>query len=254
MEDSMNEEISLIELFNIFKKNTHIIIQSVVVCVAAAAIITVFFMTPKYQAATQMLVNQTANDDSINVGEIQTSVQMITTYKEIIMGDTVLEPVVEQLNDGTTVSSLSDMVNVSNTQNSQVFTIAVTSDDPTFSATAANLLAVTFQKRIQEIFKIDNVTVVSEATDTPRKVSPSLTKNILIAFVLGVGIAVAIIIIKQMLDTRVHSEDDLQKAGFTILGTVNEMTPSELNHTRFKRKAVKPSNDSTDSVPRRRRV
>lgn len=249
----MNEEISLVELLDIFKKNIGIIVKSVVVFVVAAVIITLFFLTPKYEADTQMLVNQSSGENNINVGEIQTSVQMITTYKEFIMGDIVLEPVADQLGDGMTAKKLKDMVEVSNTQNSQVFTIGVTSDSQKLSAEAANLIATTFQQQIQEKFEVDNVTVVSEATTTPNKVSPSIVKNVAISIVLGIGVAVAIIIVKEMLDTRVHSESDLQRLGFTILGSVNEMTAKELKETRFKRRKVSESTE-TGTVSRRRRV
>ena len=248
----MNEEISLIELLDIFKKNIGIIVKSVVAFVAAAVIITLFFLTPKYEANTQMLVNQSSGENNINVGEIQTSVQMITTYKEFITGDIVLDPVAQQLGDGMTARQLKDMVAVSNTQNSQVFTIAVTSESQKFSAEAANLIASTFQQQIQEKFQVDNVTVVSEATDTPNKVSPSIVKNVLIGFVLGLGVSVAIIIVKEMLDTRIHSENDLQKMGFTILGSVNEMTASELKNTRFKRRKVSENSEQTVATRRRR--
>ena len=249
----MNEEISLVELLDIFKKNIGIIVKSVVACIVAAVIITLFFLTPKYEADTQMLVNNSSSEGGLNVGDIQTSLQMITTYKEFILGDAVLKPVAEEMGDGTTVNQLKTMTAVSNTQNSQIMTISVTSADPRFAVKAVNAIAKSFQKQNEERFGVDNLSVESEAGDAPQKVSSSILKNISIALVLGIGLAVAIIIIKEMLDTRIHSESDLQRLGFTILGSVNEMTAGEVKQTRFKRRKVSASKEST-TVSRRRHV
>ena len=84
----MEESISLTELFEVIRKRLALIIGLGLAGIALAAVVTFFLITPKYSATTQLLVNR-ANEEgqSTNqLADLQTDVQMINTYKDIIKG------------------------------------------------------------------------------------------------------------------------------------------------------------------------
>ena len=54
----MENEISLRELFQIIKKRAGLIVMITVLFAGISGIFTYFFVTPVYQASTQLLVNQ----------------------------------------------------------------------------------------------------------------------------------------------------------------------------------------------------
>ena len=61
----MEETISLKELLLTLKKRAKLIIAITLLAVIASAIISYFILTPIYSSSTQLLVNQTKNEESM---------------------------------------------------------------------------------------------------------------------------------------------------------------------------------------------
>lgn len=77
----MEETISLKEMTATLRKHLNLIIIITLLSVAVSAIVTFFIMTPKYDASTQILVNQSnANNTSLyQTNAVQTNVQLVNT-------------------------------------------------------------------------------------------------------------------------------------------------------------------------------
>lgn len=145
----MEESISLTELFEVIRKRLALIIGLGLAGIALAAVVTFFLITPKYSATTQLLVNR-ANEEgqSTNqLADLQTDVQMINTYKDIIKGPVILDDVRKELKTNLTTDQLKSQIEVLTQQNSQVFTVQVTDADPYVAADIANAVATVFQKK-----------------------------------------------------------------------------------------------------------
>lgn len=75
------------EILGILRKRRGVIIWTTIICAVLTFFTSVFVISPKYSSNTDILVNQKANnnnDQNANQGQIQTAVQMINTYKDII--------------------------------------------------------------------------------------------------------------------------------------------------------------------------
>ena len=68
-----------------------------------------------------------------------------------------------------------------------------------------------FSKRNTKIMSVDNVTILSKANGTSKKVSPKTTTNIVGGLLLGLVIAIVIVVLKEILDKRIKSEEDVKK-------------------------------------------
>ena len=175
----MEEEISLNEIFAILKQRIFLITILAFLGLSVSALYTFFAVTPTYNATTQMLVNHKADILSeIQLEDINTNVQMINTYKDIIKGPVILKEVQEKLEPSYSVGQLADMVSISSNTDSQVFSLTVTTTSPTEAATIANKIAATFQTSIGKIMNVENVTVISEATVNANPVSPNVPMNL----------------------------------------------------------------------------
>ena len=64
-EDTMEETISLKELFQTLKKRMSIIVIITALAVIVSGIVSYFVITPIYQTSTQLLVNQAKSDQAI---------------------------------------------------------------------------------------------------------------------------------------------------------------------------------------------
>jgi capsular polysaccharide biosynthesis protein len=228
----MEEEISLVELLGILKKHVGLIINFILFGVLLASIYTFFIATPQYSSTTDLIVNrgQTEQIGSvIDRSEIDTNLQLINTYSDIITRPVILDHVIEELEMDESSSSLADKITISNENNSQMFSITVTDENPYDAAVLANTTADVFQEQMPEILSVDNVAILSVAEANEIPVSPNNTFNILIGIVVGaiVGIGTAFLI--DFLDNTVKDDRFIvEEIGWTSLGRVSEMSPDEL--------------------------
>lgn len=231
----MEESISLSELFQVLKKRLGMIIALSLVAAVISGIFTVFVVTPEYAVSTQFLVSQrdTEQTNTIQSTDIRTNLELINTYNVIIKSSRILESVIDELNLPMSASTLSNMISVTNENQSQVVTVRVTDTDPLRAERIANTTVAVFQEEILELMNVDNVNVLNlaEAGANPQPVSPNLTLNIAIAFVLGLMVAVGISFLLEFLDTTVKSEEDIENIlDIPVMGTISHITEADLNN------------------------
>ncbi|MBM6615375.1 chain-length determining protein [Desemzia sp. RIT804] len=227
----MEEEISLVELFEVLKKRLSMIISLSLIGLILAAIFTFFIATPKYSATTQLLVNQTTgNTEGIQLNDITTNVQMINTYRDIIKGPVILDDVAETLNLDSTVGQLANQIEVVTQDNSQVFSLNITSENPYVASDIANTTASIFQDEVGNIMNVENVTIISEAVPNTNPVSPNNLLNLTLGLLLGAILGVGAAFLFEFMDKSVKDERFITETlGWSTLGNVSEMTHDELN-------------------------
>ena len=185
----MEETISLKEIFEVIKKRLTMIIGLIIAAAVLAGLISYFILTPTYESSSQFIVNQTFDqtESDVNVNDIRTNVEMINTYNVIIKSPAILDEVVEELNLPYGTKTLSDKLQVSSEQDSQVVTVTVTDPDAEAATNIANTTVDIFQNKIPDIMNVDNVSVLSQAETLPDQspVAPKPLLNIAIAIVLG---------------------------------------------------------------------
>ncbi|QQP69562.1 chain-length determining protein [Carnobacterium sp. CS13] len=226
----MEEEISLSELFGILKKRMAMIVSLGLVVLILAAVFTFFIATPKYNSTTQILVNRTTESaEGMQLNDINTNVQMINTYKDIIKGPVILNEVSDKLKGDLTTGQLSEKIEIGTQDNSQVFSLTVTDENPFLAAEIANEVATTFQNEIGNIMNVDNVTIISEAIPNNNQISPNNPLNLVIGLLIGLMLGVGTAFLLEFMDTTVRDEQFIiNDLGWTSLGSVSEMSSAEL--------------------------
>lgn len=235
MEDSINFE----QIFNILKKHFKLIGGLTIAGALAALFVTIFFMTPKYNSTVQILVNRTETNNNIGAAynTQQADVQMINTYKDIIQNKIVLDPVRKDIakkdNYTGTSDDLKSQINISNEENSQVFSVTVKDTNAYRAADIANSVADTFKSKIKKVMKVNNVTIVADAIAKPDAVSPNKKMNILIGLFLGAFVGVAIAVMLEILDKTVKGTDFLTELGLSNLGMINHIDETKKSQGLF---------------------
>ena len=231
----MEEEINLVEILTILKKNLAKIFTITFVAILLAALATAYVITPQYQASTQLLVNQPSEENILTTGAIQTSTQLISTYREIVLSPPIIEETLEDLGRADfSVEEAQSMIEVTSTSDSQIFSIDVQTPDPEFSADLANGLADTFGENIEDIFEVDNVSIIARAEVPAEPFSPSLLRNMAIAGLIGIALSILLIFIQEALDTTIKDEEFFSEIGLLALGGVNQMSKQEKSKTFFR--------------------
>ncbi|CZQ97012.1 lipopolysaccharide biosynthesis [Trichococcus palustris] len=226
----MKEEVSLKDLMAIIKQRMWIIISFGTLGLLLSAVYTFLIVTPMYDSTTQLLVNRT-NDgtNSIQLNDINSNVQMINTYKDIIKGPVILEGVKEKLNLDYTVEQLAEMIVIGVNQNSQVFSLTVTAPNAGEAAEIANGIAATFQSAIFDIMNVENVSIISGATVNSKPVSPVAVNNLVIGLGVGLLFGFGIALLRYALDKTIDDHQFVaQTIGWPNLGVISELNKEEL--------------------------
>lgn len=235
----MEETISLKELLETLKKRLVMIILITMTAGLASGVISYFFLTPIYQASTQILVNQEKSEQAVlNYSEVQTNLQLINTYNVIIKSPAILDKVAIQL--GLTTGQLDGKITVGSEKDSQVVNISVQDPDPVMAAEIANKTAQVFQNEIVKIMNVDNVSILAQATvaanQAPIKPQPLL--NVAIALVVGLMAAVGLAFLLEYFDSTIKNEQDIEKIlELPILGVIAQIDDQKMEELK-KRKAA----------------
>ena len=88
----------------------------------------------------------------------------------------------------------------------------------------ANKVANVFKDDMPHIMNVDNVSILSTANGTAEKVSPKISVNLIIGLFVGLVLAIFIIALKEMLDKRIKSEEDVERElNIPVLGSIPKL-------------------------------
>lgn len=221
----MGDAVNLELVLKIIRQNAMVIILLTVISGLVMAIVTFFLLTPRYEAETQILVSQPESSGIVDNQNIETSLQLVNTYRDIILNPIVLGEVADNLSLEQTTGELSEQITVSNEDQSQIITVSVVGDSLNEAAGIADEVAVVFQERVIEIMNVDNVSVLASAfmdADT-EQVAPQPVLNIAAGLVAGLMLGLALVFTKAFFDKSVRNEEDVGKhLGIPVIGSVDK--------------------------------
>jgi len=219
----MEEIIDLSKLFTILKKNMKYLIILPIVFLVLSMVITFIFMTPKYSSSTQVLVNQKETDNQMMAQQVQSNLQLVNTYSEIIKSPRILDKVSKNLKGKYSSKEISGMLTVSNQEESQILNIAVENESREAASKVANEIANVFSKDVSKIMNVDNVSILSKADTKGKQISPQPLVNSVVSIFLGLIVALILIFLKEMLDKRIKTEEDVAEIlDLPVLGTIQD--------------------------------
>lgn len=257
----MEETISLKEIFEVLRKHWATIFVSMFLGLGLAGAVTFFVITPQYSSRAQLIVTLPQSEGAAgNVNDINYNLQMLNTYKDIIKeGDALALEVQKRLAEDYDIqlkpNEIKSILEVTQSQNSQMFSISATSDRAINAEHIANTAAEVFQETVTDVLTVDKTTIVSKATASSTPVSPNNKLNLAIGLVLGLMVGIGLAFLMQLFDRTVKDNKFVTDTlGFTILGTVPQMTQKEINATTQKmpKKEIKKL-EKTETATRRSR-
>lgn len=246
----MEQSYSVKQLLNILLKRIKMILLWGLLGIVAAAAVTFFVITPKYSSQAQLVVTLPQTENT-NTNDVNNNLQMINTYKDFIVSDLVLNQVEDRLKSDYKVkmspSEIKNSISVTQNQNSQMFSIVAKNSNASQAANIANTVANIFKENAKDVLNVDRITIISSAVVDTTPVSPNHKLILISGLVLGVLLGMAFAVIAELMDRTVKdSQFIVEELGFTILGTVPEVSDKEISN--YIKKAKKMTVQIIDDV------
>lgn len=221
-----------IDLWQFFRELWHkfwVILLAALIFGGAAFSYARFLVTPLYKAEAMMYVNNTSvsvggTSLSISNADLLAAKNLVDTYIIILESRSTLNDVKDKANVDYTYRELKDMIDAQPVNNTEVFSVAVTSPDPQEAEKITNTIVDILPDKIADIVDGSSVRVVDYAVVPMEKDSPSIAKYTAFGALLGIIIAVLIIFIRMMNDTIIHDEDYLMDTyGLPVLAVIPDL-------------------------------
>lgn len=230
MEENREIEIDLRSIFFTLRKKIVFMVLIALICGAVAGCYTNLFVEPKYTAMITLCAyndnNRIGTDGSITSSEIDASQNLVNTYLEIIKSNTFLEKVADNLDYEITPGAIKGMISSGQVEDTFIFKVQVTSTDATQAMEIANTIAEICPDEIVRIVNAGSVQIVDLASQPTSPSSPNLKKIIGIALLAGFVVSFAIFFLKEIFDTSINDEKDLEKEfDIPVLGTIPRLLP-----------------------------
>lgn len=221
-------EIDIMRLIRAIKNRAWLLALVSVLCAAIAFGCTLCFITPQYQSSVMFYVNSSTDSSTpINSGDLATSRSLVDSYLVILSTRETLNAVIDYAGVELSYRELSDMISASAVNNTEVIQVTVTNPDPQKAAMLANAIAEILPQQINNIIDGTSTKIVDYAAVPADPSSPNYLKNTAIGFLLGFLAYAGILILNDLFDTRIRSEEDIEQVcAYPILTQVPDMQSS----------------------------
>jgi len=223
----MEQELDLVQYWEVIRKRWTIIVAIPLIAALTSGIISFFILKPVYEAATTLIVGKKASDTGQQAGQLLdynvllANQQLAKTYAAIAKSHTVEENVIKSLNLSQTYAELDKNITVDSVKNTEVLEIRVQDRNPARAAQIANAMVREFSRAVIDIKKVDSVSVVDQAAVPDQPIKPKKTLNVLIAFVVGLMVAVGLAFLLEYLDNTIKTANDVEHVlGLPVLGII----------------------------------
>ena len=220
-----NNEIDLLAVARLVWKHIGIVILAAIALGVAAYAATIFLIAPTYESTFTVFVNNrtdTSQTTEITNADTSAASSLAQTYAEIMESRPLLEQAAKEADmDYLTDSQLSEMVSASIQSNTQLVNVQVIADSAQDAYTYAKALAAVAPDYLADIVEGTSMKIVTKPALKENQIAPSPLKNAVMGALIGFIIAVAIIIIIDIADTRVKSKEELERLfGYSVMGDI----------------------------------
>jgi len=211
---------------NVLRRRLRVMVACVLVVVALAALAT-FMLTPVYESTSRLYVSAAQADTNEAYAGGLLSEQRVAAYVEIVESSLLADRVDEQLDTADTASDIDGKVTANAVGETPVLEIHVKDDD----ADLARLISQTYAEQlVVAAAEIESptgaqgtpvrVTIIDPATTPSTPVFPKPALNLTLALILGLVLAVAVALLREVLDNTVTQVEDLGPDEPPLLGAL----------------------------------
>ena len=218
-----NDEIDLVDLVFILIRRWKVIVLMIIPTVILGFIFAIT-RPSVYEANTTLIVSSGTAGIGLDNSDISLNQKLVVTYSEIAKSRDILARVISKYDLPETPEILGEKISIGIVKNTELIKLAYSCNDPKLAEAVTNELANEFIKKVGQVMKVRNVSVVEKAIEPlqplPKKRGIILLASIILGGMLGTGVAALI----EFLHKKLRKSSDMEKIlGVEMLGMIPEI-------------------------------
>ncbi|ACV22303.1 Capsular polysaccharide type 8 biosynthesis protein cap8A [Slackia heliotrinireducens] len=212
---------TLLELLHLLRERLALVVALPVIFGLIAAIVCWGFMPNQYTAEVSIyalahLESSSQNGDYVTSSDLSASQMLANDFAELAKN----EQVQSQTADVLGLENLNDYeIQITSSTTTRVIKVAVTSEDPDSAALVANELVAQLSDAAIRVMEVEAVNVVSDAKAPTSPSGPNRLMYAMVAVLAGLFLAIALVVLEDMLNTTVRSDQEVQELlGLPVIG------------------------------------
>ena len=215
---------TLLELFQLLKKHLRLIIVMPLICALAMGVFAWLVMPNTYTASVSMYVLTRADstEDALSNADLSASQMLTNDVATLIKSDIVTSETQNALH----INNIDDYtIEVTSAATTRVIKLSVTGTSAQSVAIIANKIAETTDEVAQKVMEVGSINVIDQAIEPASASGPPRLMYTAVAFLVGIFLAIAIIVVMDMLNTRIRTTEEIEELlGIPVIGRIPKIT------------------------------
>ena len=202
------------KIINILKTNFRLILISTLSVTLVSAIVTFFFVSPKYEASSKVYIGKekfknvstTYSNDEVTMYQ-----KLIKTYGEIVKTKNLINKAIKNAGEDITVAEALSKIQAVAIADTQILQIKYTSSSREESYNMIYGLTEEFMKLSKSLYPNGNVHIIEQPKVPEGAVSPNKTINIAIGAMLGMMLGIGIVFLKEYMNNSFSDKEEIEE-------------------------------------------
>lgn len=207
-------DLKIEKIINILKTNFRLILISTLSVTLVSAIVTFFFVSPKYEASSKVYIGKekfknvstTYSNDEITMYQ-----RLIKTYGEIAKTKNLMKKAIKNAGEDITVDEALSKVQAVAVADTQILQLKYVSTSKEESYNMIYGLTEEFMKLSKSLYPNGNVHIIEQPKVPEDAVSPNKAMNIAIGAMLGMMLGIGIVFLKEYMNNSFSDKEEIEE-------------------------------------------
>ncbi|MDD6484305.1 MAG: Wzz/FepE/Etk N-terminal domain-containing protein [Clostridiales bacterium] len=222
-DNAVEMQISIIDIINLAITFWWLIAIMAIVIGGATYAYTKLTAIPQYESTSTLYINteKESKSDDVNATALKNTQVLLPTYIEVFKSTPFLEAVSDDIDNKYSASTISSMTEFTAIEETNLIDIKVTCADSHDAYLISKGIIKNAPEWILKVFEGGSVKTIEYPTESNNSIDDNSFKRGVIGFVAGAALAVLIIFLINLFDTRVKGADELTaKYNLPVLGEI----------------------------------
>lgn len=217
-------EIRFENIFEILKKNLRFILIITLLMTLVSAIITIFFISPEYEASTKVYIGKerfknistTYTSEEVNMYQ-----RLIKTYSELVKTKDLVRKSISNVGQDISVNEALSKVQAISIADTQILQIKYVSNSREESYNMVYGITEEFMKLSKKLYPNGNVQIIQQPIVPEGAIGPNKIMNIAIGVILGMMVGVGLTFLKVFMNNSFSDKEEIERViGVSCLGVI----------------------------------